>query len=256
MSYEHWPYLCVLVVLIATSFGMPIPEDISLLTGGYLCNRGLASLYIMIAVGMVGVLAGDVVLFTLGRVFGHRVVEHRVVRRLVHPSRLLLAEHLFQRHGVKIIFAGRFLPGLRPMIWVASGVLKVRFWKFAAVNGFAACISVPTLIVLGKVFGHNLDKLKSEVRTVTHLLVLVILTVGLAAFTIYWHRRQKRMLALAGLDRKIDRETLIDLPPGGNVPIPEPDMEDQESPPPDDEASSPMAASGCVSSVANATADG
>ena len=82
MSYEQWPYLGVFAVLIAASLGLPIPEDIPLLTGGYLCHHGLAHPHVMICVGLVGVLGGDFILFSLGRRFGHHIVEHRFVRRL------------------------------------------------------------------------------------------------------------------------------------------------------------------------------
>ncbi len=230
MTYEGWPYLCVFAVLIAASLGVPIPEDIPLLTGGYLCHIGLANILAMIAVGMVGVLSGDFILYSMGRLWGHNIVKHRFVRRLIRPARLLMAERLFNQHGVKIIFAGRFLPGLRPMIFVASGVLKVPFWKFASVNGLAACISVPLLIVLGKVFGHNLNQLKSDVQSVIHLVASGILIVGLIAGGIYLLRRQKRMMAATGIDRTIDAQTLAHMPPEGKRPIPSPDKGQDEEP--------------------------
>lgn len=215
MFYEHWPYLGVFVMLVAASFGMPIPEDVPLLTGGYLCHAGYTTIWGMIAVGLVGVLIGDVCLFTMGRRFGHHVVEHRFIRRLIHPSRLLVAERMFARHGVKIIFAGRFLPGLRPMIFVASGVLKVRPVTFLAVNGAAACISVPTLVLLGNVFG---TKIVGEVRSVTHIAVMAAAVLALVAGGIYLHRRQKRIVARAGISAHIDADTLAHLPPGGETP--------------------------------------
>jgi membrane protein DedA with SNARE-associated domain len=217
-------------VLIAASLGVPIPEDIPLLTGGYLCHIGLANIIAMVAVGIVGVLSGDLILYSLGRKWGHHIVEHRFVRRLIRPARLLMAERLFNQHGVKIIFAGRFLPGLRPMIFVASGVLKVPFWKFVSVNGFAACISVPLLIVLGVVFGHNLNQLKSDVHSVTQLIVSGILLVGLIAGGIYLLRRQKRMMVATGIDRTIDAQTLAHMPPEGKRPIPSPEKGQDEEP--------------------------
>jgi len=195
MSYEHWPYLTVLCVLVAASLGLPIPEDIPLLTGGYLCHLGLARLPAMIAVGMIGVLSGDVILFIMGRRFGPQVVEHRFFRAVVSPRRLELAENLFTRHGVKIIFAARFLPGLRAAVFMAAGVLGVPFSRFILVNGLAACLSVPTLVVLGSVFGHNIDRLKQDVRTVTHFVSLVLLAAGLIGLGVFFHRRQKAYMA-------------------------------------------------------------
>ena len=208
------PYVCIFAVLVLASFGLPIPEDIPLLTGGYLCYRGLAYLPIMIAVAMVGVLCGDFILFLLGRRWGHHIVEHRVVRRLIKPNRLLYAEKLFGDHGIKILFAARFLPGLRPMLFVAAGVLRVSPLTFVVVDGLAASISVPALILLGLYFGNNLDALAHNIRQATYFVAFLVTIAGLAGFTIYWHRREHRKMAEAGLDHKIDPDTLTHLEPG------------------------------------------
>ncbi len=207
MFYEKWTYLAVFAVIMAAGLGLPLPEDVPLLTGGYLCYAGYANVLIMIAVGMTGVLLGDTILFTVGRKLGHNVLRRRFFRRMVNPGRLILAERLFARHGVKIIFAGRFLPGLRPMIFMAAGVLRVPFSTFLLVNGFAACISVPTLILLGNFFGYKLEAIKSEVRHLTHFLVLGIAVAALVAIGFYLHHRQKILIAKVQLD---GNEILVD----------------------------------------------
>lgn len=212
IPYDQLPYLSVLAVLVLASFGLPIPEDIPLLTGGYLCYKGLAHGPFMVAVGLVGVLTGDVVLFSVGRLMGHRVVNHRYFKRMVKPERLLLAEKLFADHGIKIIFAGRFLPVLRPMIFMAAGVLKVRLPVFLLVNGLAACLSVPTLIFLGWYFGHNLDRLQSEVRQASHLLALVVIVLSIAAVGYYIHRRQRRIMSKEAIDPGAAEDLLSDMP--------------------------------------------
>ncbi len=236
---EHLPYLAILVWLLAASLGLPIPEDIPLLTGGYLCHLGYANIYLMILFGMWGVLVGDCLLFGMGRRWGHQIVEHRILRRMINPSRLVMAERLFAQHGIKTSFIGRFLPGLRPMIFAAAGVMKVRIRTFALVNGLAACLSVPALVLLGKYFGHNFDQIKTDVRIASHGVALGVLVMGLVGLAIYLHRRQKRMMASVGLDHKIDRETLSQLPPGGQVEIPEPDPADSEPLVPPSQAPSP-----------------
>lgn len=213
MSYEQWPYLTVFLVLLASGLGLPLPEDIPLLTGGYLCHIDRASLPIMIVTGIIGVLSGDLFLFTMGRRFGHHIVEHRVFRRLVNPSRLLLAEELFARHGMKIIFIGRFLPGLRPMIFTAAGVLRVRPLVFLVVNGTAACISVPTLVILGKIFGGSLEQIQRDIRTASHGMVLVLIVVAFVVGGIWLHRRQKGLMASSHAPRDIEPEELAKMPP-------------------------------------------
>ncbi|NLE57112.1 MAG: DedA family protein [Planctomycetes bacterium] len=247
MPWDKLPYLCVLAVLVAASFGVPIPEDIPLLTGGWLCYRGLAVLPIMIAIGLLGVLTGDICLFFMGRRFGHHIVEHRFMRRFVNPSRLLLAERLFEHHGIKIIFVGRFLPGLRGMIFLASGVMRVPFWKFIIVNGFAACISVPTLVVLGWLFGAKFDQLKSDVRMVTNVVGFVALIVVIVGIGLYFHRRSRQYFAEAAPDEAVDATTLADLPPGGHVEHPR--AADQSAAPPNPPTAHARTSAACAANA-------
>ena len=214
--YEHWPYLSVLFCLLAAGMGFPLPEDIPLLTGGWLCHEGLATLWIMVVVSLVGVLGGDLILFTLGRKFGHHIVEHRIIRRLVNVDRLLLAESLFAKHGNKIIFAGRFMPGLRAMIFMAAGVLKVKPTTFISVNGAAALISVPTLVILGFLFGQHFNQIKQDVRFAIHTIALVLVIVGLIALAIYLYRRQKGLMAMMA-GHHIEREELAEIPEGTKI---------------------------------------
>ena len=211
-GYEQWSYFSVWMALTLASVGVPIPEDIPLLTGGYLCHIGQARLPIMIAVGLIGVLGGDFFLFTMGRRFGHRIVELRLFRRFINPSRLLRAEQMFAHHGIKILFIGRFLPGLRAMLFMAAGVLRVRPLVFIGVNGAAALISVPTLIILGYIFGDSLDTIKKDVRTATHAIALVAFVLCLVLGGILLHRRQARLIKSEGM-LDVSHEDLAQMPP-------------------------------------------
>lgn len=210
---EQWGYLGIFLILLSCSLGLPLPEDLPILTGGWLVHRELARIWLMIPVAMAGVLAGDCILYYVGKRFGNHVVELPLFRRIVKPARLLMAEQLFQKHGVKIIFIGRFLPGLRPMIFMAAGVLRVPFKTFIGVNGLAACVSVPTLVFLGKIGGDHLEQVSRDVRKATSIVVLAVILIGLALAGVYLHRRQTRMMEAAGVNAPIDPETLAHMPP-------------------------------------------
>ena len=49
--------------------GVPIPEDVALLAGGFLVHRGVIQYPLTLAVALIGVVAGDNSLFFLGRRF-------------------------------------------------------------------------------------------------------------------------------------------------------------------------------------------
>lgn len=49
-------------------------------------------------------------------------------------------------------------------IFLTSGAYQIKPWKFFALDGFAALISVPVWIYLGFLFGDNLELLEKKIR--------------------------------------------------------------------------------------------
>ncbi len=67
---QHFSYLELFAVLALCGLGLPVPEDVALLAGGFLVHRGITAYPATIAVALVGVVAGDNLLFLIGRRFG------------------------------------------------------------------------------------------------------------------------------------------------------------------------------------------
>ena len=57
--FVEYGYAAVFFVLVICGFGVPIPEDLTLVTGGVISGLGYTNSHIMFAVGMLGVLVGD-----------------------------------------------------------------------------------------------------------------------------------------------------------------------------------------------------
>src|SRR4051812_3465126 len=89
LSYEG-PilYLMVFGILLACGFGVPIPEDITLIAAGVLAYYEAADVWGMIAVGYAGVMVGDSCMFLLGRRFGMTLTQHPLMARLFPEERL------------------------------------------------------------------------------------------------------------------------------------------------------------------------
>ncbi len=190
---HHASYLGILLALLAAGFGIPIPEDIPLLTAGYLCHLGRASLVIMLPMTLAGVLVCDIILFLAGRRFGDHVMEHRWTGRLFRRTTLDAAKARFHDHGAKILFVARFMPGARAMVFVAAGIVGIPTWKFVAVDGTAALISVPTLVLLGWYFGEKSEALLASVRHAEHYVLAGLVLAAVVAIVIetYWGRRRR-----------------------------------------------------------------
>lgn len=150
---QQTSYFGVFGVLMMCGLGLPLPEDVPLLFAGYLVQQGAARFWLMVVVGMVGVLTGDCILFGLGRKYGEAILERPLLRRLVTKSRLGWAERKFLQYGKVLIFAARFMPGARPVFFSTAGIFRVRPLTFVLIDGFAAMISVPVWIYVGWRFG-------------------------------------------------------------------------------------------------------
>ncbi len=171
---EHFTYLGLFVVLLLCGLGMPIPEDVALLAGGYLVHRGITRYPITLAVALVGVVAGDNSLFFLGRRFGTGWVRYFGIGRPGRQVQIERIQKFMQRHGHRAIFYARFLAGLRALIYLSAGSFGVRPAIFLVYDLLGALISVPIVVTLGYVFGKQLEMIVKYLGGFERLIVIVL----------------------------------------------------------------------------------
>jgi membrane protein DedA with SNARE-associated domain len=149
LMHFHGPaaYVGVLFVLITCGLGVPLPEDVPLISGGWLIARG-GSLPLMILTGLAGILIGDTIIFRAGSTYGLRLLETRLGKH-IPGERVARTIALFDKHGPKFIMVARFVPGLRAVTYFVAGTTGVPYWKFLTFDGLAACISAPAWVYLG-----------------------------------------------------------------------------------------------------------
>lgn len=189
--FTEYGYWAVFVMLLICGFGVPVPEDVTLVTGGVIAGLGYANEHNMFAVGLAGVLLGDGVIFTLGRVFGDRITRVPVLRRVLTPERFAQAQDKFAKYGKWVMFVARFLPGLRtPVFFTAGMTRRVSFATWFLMDGFAALISVPVWVYLGYFGAKNIDWLFDMVRRGQHI-ILALLVLGALWGGYMWWRRPK-----------------------------------------------------------------
>lgn len=185
--YGTHSYFVMFGILIACGFGFPMPEDVVLITGGILASHDVTNFWMVNAVCMAGVLMGDGIVFSLGRYFGPQIKKKGIFKKIFTEKVDRRAEAIIKKYGDKVVFMARFMPGLRTPIFLTCGIYQVKPWKFVALDGFAALISVPLWIYIGYVFGQNLEELEHKIRSVQYglyagLLALILVFVGIALF--------------------------------------------------------------------------
>ncbi|MGE4232489.1 MAG: DedA family protein [Bacteriovoracia bacterium] len=186
-------YIVAFGVLLACGLGFPIPEDITLFAMGLLSYYGLADLKLSIVVCLLGVLIGDITIFYFGKRYGNRILKRPFFARMLPPERIARVKELFHRVGNKLIFAARFMPGLRAPAYFSAGTLHLPFRVFIFYDGLAAILSVPLLTGAAYFFGDHIDNVIQVARKVQHgifgLILAIILIFVLKSFI--FNRKKK-----------------------------------------------------------------
>jgi hypothetical protein len=102
---------------------------------------------------LLGIYAGDVGLWALGRFGGRRILRWRAVARVPAGSLERLGAWI-DRRPAAAIFASRFLPGTRVPLYVAAGIWGRRSWRFLGWMFLAAAVWTPALVLAAALAGR------------------------------------------------------------------------------------------------------
>ena len=174
---EHLSYLGIFILLAVVGFIVPLPEEMLLLSVGYLSALGFTSAYIGIGVSLIGVLTGDSFLFLLSKRGSTYIYK---LREKFTEGNIQKYEHLMSDKIGRTIFLLRFIVGLRLFGPIVAGSLNARWSTFLVYDTRALLVYVPAFILLGYHFNNQLALIISELAIIRHIVfVIVIAIVGL-----------------------------------------------------------------------------
>lgn len=192
MQQAYYPAL--LLILVVASLGVPIPEDIPLIVAGVLLHTHpeIASWHGTFAVALIGIMSGDLVLYSLGRRWGPDVVNHRSVRWMITPTRFTRVARRFRVHGTWFCFFGRFLVGVRAVMCLTAGATRFPYWRFFLADFAGALLSIPLFVCLGYWFAGMIPTLQKYLGRAEALIwVLAITVILVVVFTVRARRRRR-----------------------------------------------------------------
>jgi len=198
---EQFTYGGLFLVLVLGGLGAPIPEELPVLAAGALAREGVIRWWMGLGLCIVGVLVGDVALYTAGRHWGERLLRWRVVRSVLTEAREQRLASAYRRHGAKIVLVARHVMGLRAAAFLTAGIVRLPFWKFLLVDAAAAAVGVPLMFGLAYFFTDQLRAILDDVHRVERWLLVAGL-VALVAWLIrlIWRKNRETLAAEAGKD--------------------------------------------------------
>jgi len=189
---DYFTYLGVFAVLVLGSLGVPIPEEMPIITAAVLSHEGIVRWWLALPLCMLGVLSGDLVLYWVGRHWGEQVLNWRVVRLVLSPAREQWLKAAYRRHTLKTVVTARHVMGLRAAAFLTAGIARVSFWKFVVADAGAAVVGVPLGFGLAYFFTDQITAIMADVHRAERwlgLAVLLALAAMLAVGVWRWNRR-------------------------------------------------------------------
>jgi len=151
-------YFAVFAIVAAESAGVPLPGETTLVSAAVFAGQGTLDVKWVIACAALGAILGDNAGYWVGREYGFPIVLKYGRYLHLDEPRLKLGQYLFQRHGGKIVFFGRFVALLRAFAAVLAGINHLewpRFFTFNALGGvvWASLFGLGGFF-LGRAFEH------------------------------------------------------------------------------------------------------
>jgi membrane protein DedA with SNARE-associated domain len=109
---------------------------------------------------------------------------------LLDEGRLKVAQYMFQNHGGKVVFFGRFVALLRAFASLLAGANGMGWRHFLVVNGLGALVWASFFGVLSYSLGPRAYDLISKFG----LLALFVGVVVVIASLVFFHRHEKLLL--------------------------------------------------------------
>ncbi|MGA3065557.1 MAG: DedA family protein [Tepidisphaeraceae bacterium] len=204
---ESGGYTVLFLLLFSCGLGMPLPEDIPLITAGVLISQRHMHLGIVAPVAWLGIMGGDTVLYCIGYRFGRNISRLPIIGKHVTPHRIDRAEVLFARWGILMVAVGRLFAGVRGTMVLVAGTTRFNYVKFIIADGLAAVVSGGMFICMGMWFGNNLGVMWHKAHEFKLILMVAALILLIAIWAyVRWRAVKHKTLADVLVDEVPPRE--------------------------------------------------
>ena len=189
-------YILLFLSAIIENLFPPIPGDTITGFGAFLVGTGRLNFWIVYAVTTAGSLLGFMALFILGRYFGYNFFMKRNYK-FFSKETIESAIPWFSKYGYLVVLANRFMPGIRSVISLAAGILRLN----PLFTGLAALISAAVwnliFIAVGFSLGTNWDIVKEKFELILRNYniaagIIILLIVSALCVKIFLKKRREK----------------------------------------------------------------
>jgi membrane protein DedA with SNARE-associated domain len=187
---SNYGYAAVLLFVMIESLGVPFPGETMIITAAlYAGVTHNLVVWLIWAVAAAGAIVGDNIGFGIGHWGGYRLIRRYGSKLRLDEAKLKVGRLVFDRHGGKVVFFGRFISILRTYAAFLAGTNRMNYWRFFAFNA-AGGIVWSGIFTLGFYYaGGSLKKARAPFDIGLGVAAALIVI----AFLVWIRRNEKRL---------------------------------------------------------------
>jgi len=185
---QEYSYLGIFIWFALVQLIFPIPQEIALISIGYISTHIDINIFLSIAASAAGITISDMILFYLSR-SGSKITQ--VLISKFNKSWRKKVETDIDSDTIKTIFILLMLPEARMIAPLIAGITGIAVKRFAIIDLIANFFLSIIYILLGKFFYSTLQKIGGVFRSYDHYIFIGIMLI--AALVLFFFIRRKYM---------------------------------------------------------------
>jgi membrane protein DedA with SNARE-associated domain len=163
-TYGYW---AVFFLVGAESLGIPLPGETALIVAGtYAGHTHRLSPWLIFAVAAAAAIIGDNIGYWIGDKGGYRLARRYGSKVRLDERKLKIARYLFDQHGAKVVFFGRFVSVLRTYAAFLAGTSRMRWRRFLPANAAGGIVWAAIYTTAAYLAGNALQRASGTITWV------------------------------------------------------------------------------------------
>lgn len=172
-------YWALFVLVSAESLGVPLPGETALVVAGtYAGSTHRLSPWLIFLVASAAAIIGDNIGYLIGDKGGYPLARRYGTKVRLDERKLKVARYLFDRHGAKVVFFGRFVSILRTYAAFLAGTSQMRWRLFLTANAAGGIVWAGVFTLASYLAGSALERVSTTIAWVLGAVTVVAIIAG------------------------------------------------------------------------------
>lgn len=188
-AVQQLGYAGLFLLMVLEHVFPPVPSELILPLAGFEVSRGGLTFFGAVLSATAGSVLGASILYALARRGGRPLVHRYGALLRLDRSSLARAEERFQRRGAPIVLVGRLIPGVRSLVSIPPGLLRMPYLRYATLTAVGSLTWNAVLISAGQALGNRWGQVGDVIAPIATAGLFATVVVASALGGRWWWRR-------------------------------------------------------------------